>query len=283
MESETKMNLKVISTRSLHTMERSRCLRTLRARFPWIGPASLLDGLVDVADNRRDESLKWHIPRIVATAKLCTTYIRPRDRVIDISSYPAVSVLLAEHSAGTWSRSSFAPAEGEIHLDLTAPDWVVAPGSFDCAIFTEVLEHLDEHPQVVLSKINGILAAGGRLILTTPNVASWKKLLMLSRGEWSYDSPTFFGHQGHRYEYSYYDVKTLMERSGFRILEMEARDVYLDDPAGFSAFIQMTGLSVSKILCGEFRGAAKLWLRRGSVSFVVAEKEREPRVDLLRV
>jgi SAM-dependent methyltransferase len=53
----------------------------------------------------------------------------------------------------------------------------------DCAVFTEVIEHLHYYyvPQV-LSEINKSLKPGGYLILTTPNIASLLRRLRLLLG-----------------------------------------------------------------------------------------------------
>jgi len=53
----------------------------------------------------------------------------------------------------------------------------------DCAVFTEVLEHLHYYyVPLVLSKINKALKLGGVLVLTTPNVTSLFRRLRLLLG-----------------------------------------------------------------------------------------------------
>ncbi|HKU68483.1 MAG TPA: class I SAM-dependent methyltransferase [Candidatus Baltobacteraceae bacterium] len=47
-----------------------------------------------------------------------------------------------------------------------------ADESFDCVVFGEVIEHLVD-PDAALQNISRVLKAGGHLILTTPNLASW--------------------------------------------------------------------------------------------------------------
>jgi len=144
---------------------------------------------------------------------------------------------------------------------------------FDAVIFTEVLEHLNIHPQKILCEIARVLKPGGCVILSTPNVSSWKKIYALSNGNWGYDSPTFSDGWGHRYEYSYYQVRTMLLRSGFSIAQEQAVDVYFDDPKGFRSTVQLTISVLSKILTGDMRNAAKFWRRRGSGLFFCACKK----------
>ena len=51
-------------------------------------------------------------------------------------------------------------------------DWGIEPGSVDTALCTEVLEHI-EQPAPFLAQTFGVLAPGGRLILTVPFSARW--------------------------------------------------------------------------------------------------------------
>jgi 2-polyprenyl-3-methyl-5-hydroxy-6-metoxy-1,4-benzoquinol methylase len=52
----------------------------------------------------------------------------------------------------------------------------------DCAVFSEVLEHLHYYYALaVLAKISRALKPGGVLVLTTPNVASLFRRLLLGR------------------------------------------------------------------------------------------------------
>jgi methionine biosynthesis protein MetW len=52
---------------------------------------------------------------------------------------------------------------------------------FDCVIFGEVIEHLVD-PDAALREISRVLKAGGTLIVTTPNLASWFNRVLLLLG-----------------------------------------------------------------------------------------------------
>ena len=125
------------------------------------------------------------------------------------------------------------------------------------------------------------------LVLSTPNASSWKKLLQVSNGVPEYDSPTFSGSWGHRYEYSYYTMQELLFRSGYRIVEDFARNVYFDDPSGFTSFIEQSFVLAGKVLTGQWRRSVKLVLRRGAGLFFVAQRDGAtpviPESEFLRI
>jgi len=83
----------------------------------------------------------------------------------------------------------------------------------DCAVFTEVLEHLHYYyVPLVLSKINKALKLGGILVLTTPNVASLFRRLRLLLGI----QPIY---RYHVREYTMSEVLTLLREAGFEVVK----------------------------------------------------------------
>jgi methionine biosynthesis protein MetW len=60
-------------------------------------------------------------------------------------------------------------------------------GSFDVIVFGDVLEHLMD-PASVLRDAARLLAAGGRIVVSVPNVAHASLRLALLQGRWSYTS-----------------------------------------------------------------------------------------------
>jgi SAM-dependent methyltransferase len=57
----------------------------------------------------------------------------------------------------------------------------LADGSMQLVIMGEVIEHLFD-PDAALDEVKRVLAPGGTLILTTPNLASWSNRLLLLAG-----------------------------------------------------------------------------------------------------
>jgi len=86
-------------------------------------------------------------------------------------------------------------------------------GSVDCAVFSEVIEHINPYYiNHALSEINRVLKVGGKLIVTTPNIASLFRRLKLLLGK----QPVY---RLHVKEYTKNEVEELLRNSGFKILE----------------------------------------------------------------
>ena len=93
-------------------------------------------------------------------------------------------------------------------------------GQFDVVTFYDVIEHLPGTPRFVLEEFRRVLKPGGRLVVTTPNLANLRARVWLAFGktphfpidEW-YDAHPFFGHIR---EYTPGELKHVLERAGFR-------------------------------------------------------------------
>ena len=84
----------------------------------------------------------------------------------------------------------------------------------DCAVFTEVLEHLHYYyAPVALAKIGRALRIGGHLILTTPNIASLLRRLRLLLGR----QPIHCKY--HVREYTMDEVLEMVREAGFDVIE----------------------------------------------------------------
>jgi methionine biosynthesis protein MetW len=70
---------------------------------------------------------------------------------------------------------------------LLDADFFGKNGKFDVLIFADVLEHLP-NPQEVLVTARQGLTAGGSVIVSVPNVAHWSVRLNLLRGRFNYES-----------------------------------------------------------------------------------------------
>ena len=100
-----------------------------------------------------------------------------------------------------------------IKCDLERDSLGMEDGSADCAVLSEVIEHINPYyVNHTLSEINRILKVGGKLIITTPNIASFFKRLKLLTGK----TPIY---RLHVREYTKHEVEELLRNSGFKILE----------------------------------------------------------------
>jgi hypothetical protein len=78
----------------------------------------------------------------------------------------------------------FALAGGDVlpyTIGVTPPP--IAAGSLHFLVFAEVLEHLNLSPLRVVRELASLLVEGGRLILTTPNIARLQHIELLAAGE----------------------------------------------------------------------------------------------------
>ena len=96
-------------------------------------------------------------------------------------------------------------------------------GTFDLLIFNEILEHLRVDPLFALSEANRVLAPGGVMLLTTPNLYFIKTVLKFLAGRGFNDPVGEFGklrtlgHMGHVREYAPREVRRFLEASGFTV------------------------------------------------------------------
>jgi len=85
----------------------------------------------------------------------------------------------------------------------------------DCVIFADVLEHLTD-PWGVLKKWRDVLAPGGAVVISIPNVVHHSVLRGLARGAWDYESHGILDRTHLRF-FTRKTVIELVEQAGFRL------------------------------------------------------------------
>jgi 2-polyprenyl-3-methyl-5-hydroxy-6-metoxy-1,4-benzoquinol methylase len=74
----------------------------------------------------------------------------------------------------------------EVHVgDVETMELPFEPGSFDAVVCGDLIEHLRD-PQAMLARLRPLLRPGGRLVLSTPNIANWAMRLSLLFGRFRY-------------------------------------------------------------------------------------------------
>jgi 2-polyprenyl-3-methyl-5-hydroxy-6-metoxy-1,4-benzoquinol methylase len=122
------------------------------------------------------------------------------------------AVWLAKYAPGWAERLRI------IHTNIEQEPLPFASESFDLVIFTEVLEHIAiTDPCVILNEIRRVLRPGGRMVLSTPNVANLSNVVALIQGENVFWPPEiFYGSvDRHNREFAPYELLHLVERAGF--------------------------------------------------------------------
>ena len=140
--------------------------------------------------------------------------------LLQLAGYPVVGLDLAPQRVG--------PLIHALNLDVRQCDVErekipFADGYFAGALLCETFEHLRVDPGLVLSETCRVLAPGGFLLLTTPNVYSLPSLARFLLGRSVADPLSEFGklralgHMGHVREYSAREVRRFVEASGFTV------------------------------------------------------------------
>jgi 2-polyprenyl-3-methyl-5-hydroxy-6-metoxy-1,4-benzoquinol methylase len=100
-------------------------------------------------------------------------------------------------------------------MDLNRPDWPeqvrqsIDGRHADLITAFDFLEHVDS-PWTTLHAVARILSPGGRLVVTTPNVMSWERILKPSRWSGAQDPQ-------HKILLHPYSLKFLLDRAGYQI------------------------------------------------------------------
>lgn len=104
-----------------------------------------------------------------------------------------------------------------VHGSLLDPAVVdgFGAGSFDSVICADVLEHLAE-PERALEALRPLVADGGSLVASIPNVVSARARLRLVAGVWRYDETGIFDRTHLRF-YSVRTARELLEHSGYTV------------------------------------------------------------------
>jgi SAM-dependent methyltransferase len=95
----------------------------------------------------------------------------------------------------------------------------IPDNSVSLVILLEVIEHFAQDPMFVMSEINRVLVDGGKVLVSTPNLASWRALSAIL----THYSPYTYGkyipgiiHARHIHEYVPRDVSILLQSAGFK-------------------------------------------------------------------
>lgn len=92
-------------------------------------------------------------------------------------------------------------------------------GRWDRILFGDVLEHL-RSPEQVLAAMSRLLAPGGRMLVSIPNVAYWRVRLDLLRGNFRYTESGLLDSTHLRF-YTYETAGELFEKAGLRVVRRD--------------------------------------------------------------
>jgi len=172
-------------------------------------------------DSRAVHSYYFEFGRRLEVLKLVEEHCKQGSTILDLGAQPFIiscalrkmgyNVLAFDVDPGPYMRIAKARGVNVVRCDLERDELNVS--NADCAVFTEVLEHLHYYyVPLALSKINRALKHGGVLILTTPNIASLFRRLRLLLGV----QPIYHYHVR---EYTMREVVSLLREAGFEVIK----------------------------------------------------------------
>jgi SAM-dependent methyltransferase len=192
---------------------------------------------LDLPAGENGEYFHKHLPRLARTLTLVP---RPQSngRILELGCYLQITPFLQEWCGYTEVRGAYygplgrtdsriASVRGkrfEVSVDLFDAErdcFPYADGSFETVLACELIEHLLRDPMHLLLECRRILQEGGRLIVTTPNVASLTSVARVLHG---YDNPQISSEYPgvrddvpHVREYTAFELRNAVEAAGFEI------------------------------------------------------------------
>lgn len=159
-------------------------------------------------------------------AKIKKLNLSPRAKILDIGVYPPHlfrTLKLSDYRLFGISSPHQPIKDSQVKiLNIETQKLPYRQGTFDLVLFTEILEHLSTHPQLLFSRIKKILKPNGLLLLTTPNVIRSQNLFSLILGKNIYfPLEQLNQHPNHRHqrEYTLSELRSTLRSSGFKILQ----------------------------------------------------------------
>ncbi len=145
----------------------------------------------------------FHVPLARKPSEVLFRYLGERDRLLDVGAGPG----------RTGERVRTRRPHVEIRtLDVdpsTSPDYRSldeVDGRFECVLLLEVVEHLSaETAFTLLGDLQHVLAPGGRLLVSTPNV---------------FHPSAYFRDMTHRTPIAYDELGGMLDGCGYRVVEM---------------------------------------------------------------
>ena len=112
-----------------------------------------------------------------------------------------------------------AVCEAVVVGDVESVDLPFEPGSFDVVLCGDVVEHLRD-PGAALARLRPFLRPGGRLVVTTPNVANWAIRLSLLAGRWRYTDRGILD-RTHTHLFTRNTLTETVTQAGYRVVELD--------------------------------------------------------------
>jgi 2-polyprenyl-3-methyl-5-hydroxy-6-metoxy-1,4-benzoquinol methylase len=103
--------------------------------------------------------------------------------------------------------------------DVESMELSLPAGSFDVVLCGDVIEHLRD-PVAALARLRPLLRPGGRLVVSTPNVANWAVRLALLAGRWRYTDRGILD-RTHTHLFTRPTLREALEQAGYRVVRID--------------------------------------------------------------
>jgi 2-polyprenyl-3-methyl-5-hydroxy-6-metoxy-1,4-benzoquinol methylase len=117
------------------------------------------------------------------------------------------------------ARHARAFCEAVLVGDVETMELPFEPGSFDAVLCGDLIEHLRD-PQAFLARVRPLLRPGGRLVLSTPNVANWSIRLSLLFGRFRYTERGILD-RSHTHLFTRKTLQECLEAAGYRVVQFD--------------------------------------------------------------
>ena len=183
--------------------------------------------------------LAKHIPRLARTLALAPPP-QATGRVLELGCYMQITPLLQRVCGYREVRGAYYGPPGKIdqkvmrfpdgefrcevdHFDAERDKYPYPDGHFDLVVAGEIFEHLIYDPMFLLLESRRVLAEGGYLLVTTPNVGGLASLFKMLEGKHGpqiyphYKIPDHEPEIGHMREYTAWEVGEAVKAAGFEV------------------------------------------------------------------
>lgn len=183
-----------------------------------------------------------HIPRLARTLALVPPP-QTTGRVLELGCYMQITPLLDRvcgyrevrggyyGPAGKTDRKTIHFPDGDFHCSVDLFDaerdrYPYPDEHFDLVVAGEIIEHLIYDPMFLLLESRRVLAEGGHLLVTTPNVASLASVSKVLEGK---NNPQIYPHYkipdaepeiGHMREYTAWELGETVKAAGFEVTRL---------------------------------------------------------------
>lgn len=193
---------------------------------------------------QQKDYLRVHRKRYIFTLQeLCS--LMPAKAFLEVGStglfLKLVSQLYSEVSVAGTSHSEIVAVEkrgvpfswgGEFDFFTGNPEvnsFCIPPGTFDLVLCAEVIEHMATDPMALLVELNRIMSIGGRIVVTTPNIASSRSLLNILNHDMPYNFYAFNrsgSSDRHNIEYTPGLLSKIVGAAGFEVRSLRTENCW---------------------------------------------------------